>query len=1070
MARFFIDRPIFAWVISLGILLSGFIALRALPIEQYPEVAPPSLAINVVYPGADAETLEQNVTQVIEQQLNGVEGFLYMSSSSRSNGSAAITLTFEAGTDIDIAQTEVQNRLSTVEARLPEEVRRQGITVRQANAGFLLIVALTSKSGNLDTTDLGNIASTQVVDELRRVAGVGDVTLFGSEYAMRIWLDPEKLASYNLSPSAVVAAIREQNAQTAGGSIGALPLQEGQEITATITTENRFATEDEFRRIILRTDEGGASVRLGDVARVEIGAQSYATSTTLNGQPMAGMAIQLATGANALSTAEGVKERMEEIGAGLPSDVAWSVPYDTTPFVEISVEEVVKTLVEAMVLVFLVMFLFLQNWRATLIPTLVVPIALAGACLGLWLFGFSINVLSLFGMVLAIGILVDDAIVVIENVERIMREEGLGPLQATRKAMDQITGAIIGITLVLIAVFIPMSFFPGSTGGIYRQFSVTLSISIFFSAVLALSLTPALCATFLRKEDVQGHDEEAHDDEGADRPVPDGWRGKVEQGRRAMGRFFGRFNRWFGRMTERYGKTNERILNRPMRGFAVFLLLAGLTGLLFFRLPGGFLPTEDQGYVISVVQSPAGSTRERLDEALEPVEEFWAAQEEVEDRVVVRGFSFFGQGQNHAIIFTPLEDWGERSSDQSSAEGLVGRAMGTFMGLDNALAFAIQPPAIQSLGQASGFTMKLQDRAGLGREALTAARDQLLGMAMQSPTLANLRPEDEAPAPQLHVEVDRVNARAMGLSMNDVNNALSINFGSAYANDFNRQGRVLQVLVQADAPHRMTPEDVLSLRIPNAQGALVPFSAFATAEWTAGPPAVARYNGYPAMTLSGTAAPGQSSGAAIAEMEQLASQLPEGIGFEWTGISYEEKQAGGQIGLLLGLSVVIVFLVLAALYESWAVPLSVLLIVPMGVLGAVVFTMLRGLSADIYFNVGLITIIGLAAKNAILIVEFAIEEEAEGKSPMEAVKAAARLRLRPIIMTSLAFILGMVPLVLSSGAGAASRIAVGTGVMGGMIAATAIGIFIIPLLYLLVRTRLGGRKPTPAGHLEGETE
>ncbi|GAB5352822.1 multidrug efflux RND transporter permease subunit [Qipengyuania sp. 483] len=1070
MARFFIDRPIFAWVISLGILLSGFIALRALPIEQYPEVAPPSLAINVVYPGADAETLEQNVTQVIEQQLNGVEGFLYMSSSSRSNGSAAITLTFEAGTDIDIAQTEVQNRLSTVEARLPEEVRRQGITVRQANAGFLLIVALTSKSGNLDTTDLGNIASTQVVDELRRVAGVGDVTLFGSEYAMRIWLDPERLASYNLSPSAVVAAIREQNAQTAGGSIGALPLQEGQEITATITTENRFATEDEFRRIILRTDEGGASVRLGDVARVEIGAQSYATSTTLNGQPMAGMAIQLATGANALSTAEGVKERMAEIGAGLPQDVAWSVPYDTTPFVEISVEEVVKTLIEAMVLVFLVMFLFLQNWRATLIPTLVVPIALAGACLGLWLFGFSINVLSLFGMVLAIGILVDDAIVVIENVERIMREEGLGPLQATRKAMDQITGAIIGITLVLIAVFIPMAFFPGSTGGIYRQFSVTLSISIFFSAVLALSLTPALCATFLRKEDIQGHGDETPAESETDEPLPDGWRGVVEKARRSTGRFFGRFNRWFGKMTDRYGKTNERILNRPMRGFAVFLLLAGLTGLLFFRLPGGFLPTEDQGYVITVVQSPAGSTRERLNEALAPVEEFWASQEEVEDRVVVRGFSFFGQGQNHAIIFTPLEDWGERSGDASSAEGLVGRAMGMFMGLDNALAFAIQPPAIQSLGQASGFTMKLQDRAGLGRDALTAARDQLLGMASQSSTLANIRPEDEAPAPQLHVEVDRVNARAMGLSMNDVSNALSINFGSAYANDFNRQGRVLQVLVQADAPHRMTPEDVLSLRIPNAEGALVPFSAFATAEWTAGPPAVARYNGYPAMTLSGTAAPGASSGAAIAEMEQLASQLPEGIGFEWTGISYEEKQAGGQIGLLLGLSVVIVFLVLAALYESWVVPLSVLLIVPMGVLGAVVFTMLRGLSADIYFNVGLITIIGLAAKNAILIVEFAIEEEAEGKSPLEAVKAAARLRLRPIVMTSLAFILGMVPLVFSSGAGAASRIAVGTGVMGGMIAATAIGIFIIPLLYLLVRTRLGGRKPKPAGHLEGGTE
>ena len=1067
MARFFIDRPIFAWVVSLGILLSGFIALRALPIEQYPEVAPPSLAINVVYPGADAETLEQNVTQVIEQQLNGVEGFLYMSSSSLSNGTASITLTFEAGTDIDIAQTEVQNRLSTVEARLPEEVRRQGITVRQANAGFLLIVALTSETGALDSTDLGNIASTQVIDELRRVSGVGDVTLFGSEYAMRIWLDPDKLASYNLSPSAVVAAIREQNAQTAGGSLGALPLQEGQQITATITTENRFETEDEFRRIILRADAGGASVRLGDVARVEIGAQTYATSTTLDGQPMAGMAVQLATGANALATAEGVKQRMEELGAGLPQDVAWSIPYDTTPFVEVSVEEVVKTLVEAMVLVFLVMFLFLQNWRATLIPTLVVPIALAGACLGLWLFGFSINVLSLFGMVLAIGILVDDAIVVIENVERIMREEGLGPLAATRKAMDQITGAIIGITLVLIAVFVPMAFFPGSTGGIYRQFSVTLAISIFFSAVLALSLTPALCATFLRAQDVQDHDGDA-DSEPDETPLPEGWRGKVELARRKGTVFFNRFNQWFARMTEKYGRTNEKILARPMRGLAVFLLLGAITGLLFARLPGGFLPTEDQGYVITVVQSPAGSTQERLDEAIEPVEGFWQSREEVERVVVVRGFSFFGQGQNNAIMFTPLTDWSERGAAESSAEALVGQAMGTFMGLDNALAFAIQPPAIQSLGQASGFTMKLQDRGGVGRQALTDARNQLLGLASQSPLLANIRPEDQPPAPQLHVEVDRVQARAMGLSMTDVNNALSINFGSAYANDFNRQGRVLQVLVQADAPHRMEPEDVLSLRIPNDQGALVPFSSFATAEWTAGPPSLGRYNGYPAMTVSGTAAPGESSGAALNEMERIASQLPDGIGFEWTGISYEEKQAGGQIGLLLGLSVVIVFLVLAALYESWSVPFSVLLIVPMGVLGAVIFTMLRGLSADIYFNVGLITIIGLAAKNAILIVEFAIEEEAEGKSPLEAVKAAARLRLRPIIMTSLAFILGMVPLVLSSGAGAASRIAVGTGVMGGMIAATAIGIFVIPLLYLLVRTKLGGRKPTPPAEPEGD--
>lgn len=1064
MAHFFISRPIFAWVIALGILLSGFIALRSLPIEQYPEVAPPSLSINVAYPGADAQTLEQNVTQVIEQQLNGVEGFIYMASSSLSNGTASITLTFEAGTDIDIAQTEVQNRLSTVEARLPEEVRRQGITVRQANSAFLMIVALTSKSGALDSTDLGNVASIQVVDELRRIPGVGDVTLFGSQYAMRIWLDPARLASYKLSPAAVLAAIREQNSQTAGGALGSLPTQDGQQINATITTEDRFKTEDQFREIILRADTGGATVRLGDVARVEIGAQSYETATTLNGKPMAGMAVQLATGANALSTAEGVEARMAEIAGGLPADVAWSIPYDTTPFVRISVEEVVQTLVEAMILVFLVMFLFLQNLRATLIPTLVVPVALAGACLGLWLFGFSINVLTLFGMVLAIGILVDDAIVVIENVERIMREEGLPPLPATRKAMNQITGAIIGITLVLIAVFVPMAFFPGSTGGIYRQFSVTLAISIFFSALLALTLTPALCATFLRKEDAQ------HSEVPEELPPPPemkDWRGQAQRAVGILRRFFARFNHWFAKTTERYGATNERILSRPMRGFAVFAVLAVITTVLFMRLPSAFLPTEDQGYLITALQSPAGSTRERTEEAIKPIADFWMEQEEVANVVVVRGFSFFGQGQNNAIMFTPFKPWDERSGSESTASAILERAMGTISQVDGALAFVIQPPAIQSLGTASGFTMKLQDRAGVGRETLIAARDQMLGLASQSSVIANLRPEDQPPSPQLHVSIDRVQARALGLSLDDVNTALSINFGSAYANDFSRDGRVLRVVVQADAPYRMAPDDVMALRIPNDQGQLVPFSTFANAEWTAGPTSLARYNGYPSMTLSGTAAPGESSGAALAEMEVLAEQLPEGIGFEWTGISYEEKQAGGQIGLLLVLSVVIVFLVLAALYESWSVPLAVLLIVPMGVLGAVLFSMLRGLSADIYFNVGLITIIGLAAKNAILIVEFAIEEEEAGAPPLEAVKAAATLRLRPIIMTSLAFILGMLPLVMASGAGAASRIAVGTGVMGGMIAATAIGIFVIPLLYLLVRTRIGGRKPTAAGHLDG---
>ena len=1080
MARFFIDRPIFAWVVALGILLAGIIALRALPIEQYPEVAPPSLTISVVYPGADAQTLEQNVTQVIEQQLNGVEGFLYMASSSASNGTASITLTFEAGTDIDIAQTEVQNRLSTVEARLPEEVRQQGITVRQANAGFLLIVALTSANDDLTSTDLGNIASSQVIDELRRVPGVGDVTLFGSPYAMRIWLDPDALASYNLSPGAVLNAIREQNAQIAGGSIGAKPLSAGQQITATITSEGRFRTVEEFENIILRANTGAAVVRLGEVARIEIGAQSYATSTTLNGAPMAGMAVQLGTGANALAAAEGVKARMAELESGLPGGVTWSIPYDTTPFVQASVDEVVKTLIEAMLLVFLVMYLFLQNWRATLIPTLVVPIALAGACLGLWLFGFSINVLSLFGMVLAIGILVDDAIVVIENVERIMREEGLSPLEATRKAMDQITTAIIGITLVLIAVFVPMAFFPGSTGGIYRQFSVTLAIAIFFSAFLALSLTPALCATFLKPIAGAGHGaghggEAPADSAGEPAPRQPGWRGWLARARAFAGRFLGKFNVWFARMEGKYDRSNTRILSAPKRSMAVFLALVAVTILLFVRLPTAFLPTEDQGFLITAVQAPPGATEERMDEALKPVTDFWLAQDEVRSLVVVRGFSFFGQGQNNALMFASLKPWGERSAAESSAGSLLQRAMGVFMQNDGATAFVIQPPAIQSLGQASGFTLKLQDRGGLGREALIAARDQLLGAASQSPLVANLRPEDQGPSPEVKVRIDRVQARALGLSMTEVNAALSITFGSAYANDFNREGRVLQVLVQADAPFRMTPDDVLALRIPNAVGELVPFGAFATAEWSAAPASLARYNGYPAMTLSGMAAPGESSGAALAEMERLAGELPQGIGYEWTGVSYEEKQAGGQIGLLLGLSVVVVFLVLAALYESWTIPLAVLLIVPMGVLGAVLFSMLRGLSADVYFNVGLITIIGLAAKNAILIVEFAIEEEERGIAPLDAVKSAARLRLRPIIMTSLAFAMGMVPLVLASGAGAASRIAVGTGVLGGMIAATVLGIFLIPLLYLMVR-RIGRkgadgpRVPLPPPDLQADRE
>ena len=1037
--RFFIDRPVFAWVISLGILLAGVIAMRSLPVEQYPSVAPPSLTIDIVYPGADAQTLEQNATQVIEQELNGVEGFLYMSSTSNSDGTASITVTFTAGTNIDNAQVEVQNRLSRVEQRLPEEVRRQGIQVNEANSGFLMIIGIISKSGKTPAIDVANYANSTVIDELRRVEGVGNVQSFSPKYAMRIWLDPEKLASYKLSAAEALAAVQEQNSQSPGGQLGDQPVANGTEINATITTQSRFTRPEQFEEIILRANPDGSAITLKDVGRVELGAESYLFSSELNGKPMAGLAIQLTTGANALATAERVKARLAELSKNFPPDYGWSVPYDTTPFIQVSVEEVVKTLVEAMVLVFLVMFLFLQNWRATLIPTIVVPIALAGACLGLLALGFSINVLTLFGMVLAIGILVDDAIVVIENVERIMTEEKLSPRDATVKAMGQITSAIIGITLVLIAVFIPMAFFPGSTGGIYRQFSVTLAVSIGFSALLALTLTPALCATMLKPHD-HGHHP-----------------GRIGA---FTDRFFNGFNRWFGRTTDRYQGRVGKMLAAPLRWMVVFVALVGVTFLLFQRLPGGFLPEEDQGYVITVVQAPPGATAERTKAATDQVKAFFRSQPQVQNIVLVNGFSFFGRGQNNAIMFTPLHPWEERKGKPNSAQALAQRAMGLIMSVKEAMVFTLNPPPIQELGNASGFTFKLQDRAGQGQAALVAARNQLLGAASQNPVLAGVRPEGQEDSPQLKVEIDRVKARALGLSIGDVNATLAIAFGSAYANDFSREGRVLRVTLQADAPWRMTPQDILNLKTRNTQGEMVPFGAFTRVEWTSGPPQLQRYNGYPAMTISGSPAPGKSTGQAMAEMEKLASTLPNGFSFEWTGISYEEKQSAGQIGMLLGLSLVVVFLLLAALYESWSIPVSVLLAVPLGVLGSVIFSMLRGLSADVYFNVGLITIIGLAAKNAILIVEFAIEQEDAGMTPFDATMKAVKLRLRPIIMTSLAFILGMVPLVIASGAGAASRIAVGSGVMGGMIAATLLGVFFIPVFYLSVRRWLTRKAPS----------
>jgi multidrug efflux pump len=1044
--RFFIDRPVFSWVIALAITLAGVLALRALPIEQYPSIAPPSLTINVAYPGADAAVLATNVTQVIEQELNGVPGFLYMTSTSQSSGTASITVTFTAGTNIDAAQMDVQNRLRRAEPRLPEEVRRQGIQVNKAASGFLMIIAVVSKSGTTQTLDLGNFAATRIVDELRRVPGVGDIRAFTSEYAMRVWLDPDKLASYKLSPADALAAVQEQNSQSAGGSIGDRPLAEGSELNATILTQDRFTTAEQFSAIILRANADGSVIRLGDVARVELGAQSYLSSIEIDGKPAAGMAVQVTPGANALAVAQAVKERMATLAVGFPPDIGWSVPYDSTPFINASVTSVIETLVEAMVLVFLVMFLFLQNWRATLIPTIVVPIALAGACLGLWFFGFSINVLTLFGMVMAIGILVDDAIVVIENVERIMAEEHLPPYEATVKAMTQITSAIVGITLVLVAVFVPMAFFPGSTGGIYKQFSVTLAVSIAFSALLALTLTPALCATLLKPHAPAGE-------------VP------TDRVRLLAGRAFGGFNRWFGRTTDRYQHRVGWMLGRPRLFLGIFAALVVMTFLLFVRLPSSFLPAEDQGSVITVIQAPSGATTERTDVAIEQVKAAYRAEPQVKNTIVVRGFSFFGLGQANAMSFVTLHPWDERSGAQNSAQALVGRVMGGFMAIKEAMVFALNPPSIPELGVASGFTFKLQDRGGKGNDALVQARNQLLGLASQDPMLVGVRPEGQADAPQLRVQIDRVTARALGLAIRDVNATLAISFGSAYANDFSKDGRILRVLLASDAPYRMTPQDVLDLRVRNDRGEMVPFGAFTTVGWTAGPPQLQRYNGYPAMTISGSPAPGRSTGEAMTEMERLAQQLPEGFGYEWTGISYEEKQSAGQIGMLLGLSLVVVFLLLAALYESWTVPVAVLLVVPLGVLGSVLFSMARGLSADVYFNVGLITIIGLAAKNAILIVEFAIEEEARGKSTIDATMSAVKLRLRPIIMTSLAFVLGMVPLVTATGASAASRIAVGTGVAGGMIAATLFGIFFIPVFYLSVRRWLTRKRPLAPGEV-----
>jgi multidrug efflux pump len=1027
MAQFFVDRPVFAWVVALIIVLAGLLSIKSLPIAQYPSIAPPSIAVSATYPGASAQTLEDTVTSVIEQEMNGAEGLQYMYSTSESSGAATITLSFKPGVDIDIANVEVQNRLKRVESRMPAEVRAQGIRVDKAANNFLMFIIIKSTDGTLSRTDLASYATASILDPIRRVDGVGDVTRFGAEYAMRIWVDPAKLTGLKLTPSDVTRAIQDQNVQVAGGALGSLPATENQQLNATVVVPgSRLVTPEQFGNIILRANGDGSVVRLHDVARVELGASDYSIEARLNGKEVAGLGIKLAPTANALATATAVQDKMAELKPYFPQGMDYEVPYDTSKFVKISIEEVVKTLVEAIILVFLVMYLFLQNIRATIIPTIVVPIALLGTLAAMLAFGFSINVLTMFGMVLAIGILVDDAIVVVENVERIMSEEGLSPREATRKAMGQITGAIVGITLVLIAVFIPMAFFSGSVGNIYRQFSLSLVASMVFSAVLALSLTPALCATLLKPVQAGHHHEK--------------------------GGFFGWFNRSFARASKGYQGVVARIIGKAGRYMVIYGVIVVVVAVLFARLPSSFLPEEDQGYFINVISLPAGATQERTLTVLKELEDYYVNHEKYVDKVVtVAGFSFFGAGQNGGIAFTTLKPWEERTAPEAHVSEIVGRAFAYFMGVKDAFIFPLNPPPIPELGNSSGFDFRLQDRSGAGHAKLMEARNMMLGLASKSTVVTGLRPEGQEDTPQLEVDVNREKARALGIQIADINSTLQIAFGSAYVNDFVRNGRVLRVMVQADAPNRMLPEDLMQLRVRNAAGAMVPFSAFATSKWEMGSPRLERYNGFPSVKLAGAAAPGKSTGEAMAEMEKLFGQLPPGFGYEWSGQSYEERLSGSQAPILYALSILIVFMVLAALYESWSIPVAVILVVPLGILGAVLGVTLRGMPDDVYFKVGLIAIVGLSAKNAILIIEFAKDLQAQGMSVKDSILEAVHLRFRPILMTSMAFILGVLPLAIASGAGSASQRAIGTGVMGGMITATLLAVFFVPVFFVLVR-------------------
>ncbi|MBN2069557.1 MAG: efflux RND transporter permease subunit [Opitutales bacterium] len=1026
MARFFIDRPVFAWVIAIIMMLAGILSIEMLPIAQYPSIAPPSISIQATYPGASAKTLEDTVTQVIEQRMNGLDHLRYMESTSDSTGSVSITLTFDAGTDPDIAQVQVQNKLALATPLLPQSVQQQGVRVTKSVRNFLVVVSFVSTDGSMDAQDIGDFVVSQIQDPLSRVSGVGELQVFGAQYAMRIWLNPEKLQSYGLVPSDVSAAISAQNAQVSAGQLGADPAIEGQRLNASISAQVLLQTPEEFNNILIKVLQDGSQVRLKDVARVEIGGESYRTSSRFNRMPSSGMAIRPATGANALETVDLIRAKLKELEPFFPEGIEVRYPLDTTPFVRISIHEVFKTLVEAVILVFLVMYLFLQNFRATLIPTIAVPVVLLGTFAIMAAAGFSINTLTMFGVVLAIGLLVDDAIVVVENVERIMTEEGLSPKEATRKSMDQITGALVGIALVLSAVFVPMAFFGGSTGVIYRQFSITIVSAMALSVIVAIVLTPALCSTILK-------------------PIKAGH----HQAKRG---FFGWFNRNFDRSANSYAHGVNAVIHGKLRSLLVYALIVGGLVVLFARTPTGFLPDEDQGLMFAQAQLPAGSTTEQTLEVLKKMENVFLNQEKenVENMMGVTGFSFSGSGQNQAFAFIRLKDWEERTRPDQKIKAIQGRVMREFSQYKDSFAFAFAPPAVLELGTANGFDFRITDNGNLGHEALTNARNQFLMLAAQDKRLKNVRPNGLDDMPEFKLDVDQEKASALGISISDINSLLSAAWGSSYVNDFIDRGRVKKVYMQADAPYRMLPEDINKWYVRNNQGEMIPFSSFASARWTLASPRLERFNGIPSMAIAGEPADGITSGEAMEAIEEIHKQLPAGIGIQWAGLSYEERLSGSQGPALYTISILVVFLCLAALYESWSVPAAVLTIVPLGVIGTLLGAFFRGLPNDVYFQVGLLTIVGLSAKNAILIVEFAKKGYDSGQTLVEAAVCAARIRLRPILMTSMAFGLGVLPLAISNGAGSGSQNAIGTGVIGGTVTATLLGIFFVPLFFVLI--------------------